>query len=75
MKKIEVDLAVLRHPASRPFVEPTKLARMGPFDMAKYQPIWVEQDGNLFTIVDGMTRVEAARLAGIVRLPAFVFTK
>jgi hypothetical protein len=75
MKKIDVDLVALRPPASRPFVEPTKLARMGPFDMAKYQPIWVEQEGNLLTIIDGMTRVEAARLVGIVRLPAYVFTK
>jgi len=75
MKKVKVVLASLRAPASRPFVDPAKLARMGPFDPGKYQPIWVEESANVLTIIDGMTRVEAARLAGLTELVAYVFTK
>jgi ParB-like chromosome segregation protein Spo0J len=46
---------------------------MGPFDWSKYAPIIVEKIGDRLIIHDGMTRVEAARRAGITELPAFVF--
>ncbi|MGH7136591.1 MAG: hypothetical protein ACREHD_12690 [Pirellulales bacterium] len=46
---------------------------MGVFDWNKYVPIIVEKDGRILTIQDGMTRVEAARHAGITNLPAYVF--
>ena len=46
---------------------------MGRFDWNQYTPIIVENDGATLTIQDGMTRVEAARQAGITTLPAYVF--
>lgn len=73
MIKMDVDLASLRPPMSRPFADPGKVQRMGSFDWNRYVPIVVEMDGRLLTIQDGMTRVEAARRAGITRLPAYVF--
>lgn len=73
MVKMDVDLAILRPPASRLFPDPRKIQRMGDFDWNSYVPIIVEKDGRVFTIQDGMTRVEAARRAGITRLPAYVF--
>jgi ParB-like chromosome segregation protein Spo0J len=46
---------------------------MGPFDWKKYTPIEVEKIGGRLVIQNGMTRVEAARRAGITMLPAYVF--
>lgn len=46
---------------------------MDAFDWKKYTPIVVEKYGGMLIIQDGMTRVEAARRAGITTLPAFVF--
>lgn len=46
---------------------------MGSFDWGKYCPIIVEKNGRELTIQDGLTRVEAARRAGIARLPAYIF--
>ena len=48
---------------------------MGPFDWAKYTPIEVELDGAKLVVVNGLTRVEAARRAGITKLPAYVYPK
>lgn len=73
MKRIDVDIADLSPPASRPVADAAKLSRMGAFDWNKYTPIIVEQAGDRMTIQDGMTRVEAARRAGVARLPAYVF--
>jgi hypothetical protein len=62
------------HPsAQRTVADAEKLARMGAFDWAKYQPIIVENMGGRMVIMDGMTRVEAALRAGITHLPAFVY--
>jgi hypothetical protein len=72
MRTQEVELARLSPPDTRLFAEPDKIERLGRFDWNKYQPIEVEQSGGRFTIVDGMTRVEAARRAGIARLPAVI---
>jgi len=68
-----IDLNRLSPPASRPFADPAKLARHGPFDWAKYTPIEVQKIGGRFVIMNGMTRVENARRAGIDRLPAYIF--
>jgi hypothetical protein len=73
MTKTDVDLASLKPPVTRPFADPVKLQRMGTFDWNKYAPIIVEKEGNVLTIQDGMTRVAAARKAGIRTLPAYVF--
>lgn len=73
MTKTDVDIARLKPPATRPVADPGKLQRMGRFDWNKYNPIIVEKSGNEFTIQDGMTRVEAARRAGITKLPAYLF--
>jgi len=75
MPVVDVELAKLDPPPTRPFADPAKLARMGPFDPAKYTPIIVEKSGGRFTIQDGMTRVERARQAGLTTLPAYVFPK
>jgi hypothetical protein len=69
----DVEIASLCPPVTRPFPHPGKLQRMGRFDWNKYTPIIVENDGATLTIQDGMTRVEAARQAGITTLPAYVF--
>ena len=65
--------AIWKPPVTRPFADPGKVQRMGPFDWNKYTPIIVEREGNVFTIQDGMTRVEAARAARIHKLPALIF--
>jgi hypothetical protein len=62
-------------PESRPFADPDKLLDHGPFDWQKYTPITVETDGRSLWVMDGMTRIENARRAGITRLPAHVFTR
>jgi len=69
----EVELAKLSPPSTRPFADPAKLERMGPFDWNKYEPIWVQDEGGRLTILNGMTRVEAAQRAGIKKLPAYIF--
>jgi ParB-like chromosome segregation protein Spo0J len=75
MQTTDIEIAKLVPPPSRPFADPAKLARIGPFDWMKYRPIEVEKHGSQFIIQSGMTRVEAARRAGITTLPAYVFTK
>jgi hypothetical protein len=71
-----VDLLKLRPSPARDVADAAKLERMGPFDWNKYKPIIVKQNRyGVQTIQDGMTRVEAARRAGITQLPAFVFPK
>lgn len=62
-------------PESRPFADPDKLLRHGPFDWQQYSPITVETDGRRFWVLDGMTRIENAKRAGITKLPAYVFPK
>jgi len=73
MRTSDVEIAKLVPPTSRPFADPTKVVRMGPFDWAKYTPIEVERDGSQLIIQSGMTRVEAARRAGITTLPAYIY--
>ena len=69
----EVELSKLSSSPARDFADPAKVERCGAFDWRKYQPIEVEQDGSRLTIVNGMTRVELARRAGITQLPAYVY--
>jgi hypothetical protein len=52
---------------------PGQIQRLGAFDFGKYTPIIVEKSGSAYTIQDGMTRVEAARRAGLTKLVAYVF--
>ena len=75
MRTTDVEIAKLVPPDSRSFADPVKVERMGPFDWAKYSPIEVERDGPRLIIQSGMTRVEAARRAGIKMLPAYVYPK
>ena len=70
-----VDISKLKPPATRLTADANKLLRHGPFDWRKYTPIIVEQDGDLMTIQDGMTRVQNAQDAGVTSLPAYVFPK
>jgi len=71
-----VRISDLTPPASRPFADPAKLQRHGDFDWQKYTPITVDRlpSGRL-EIMDGMTRVENARRAGITELPANVYPR
>jgi hypothetical protein len=71
--KQDVDIDKLIPPSTRPFADPGKLARHGPFDWNKYAPIIVETDGTSLWLTDGMTRVENTRRAGIASLPANVY--
>jgi hypothetical protein len=73
--KQTVDTSKLIPPSSRPYADPAKLARHGAFDWNKYAPIIVETDGTSLWLMDGMTRVENARRAGITQLPAQVFRR
>jgi hypothetical protein len=57
------------------FADPAKLLRHGPFDWQEYTPIEVETDGVRFWVVNGMTRIENARRAGIKMLPAYIFRR
>ena len=75
MQPQDVDISKLIPPSSRPIADPAKLARHGPFDWNKYAPIIVETDGQRLWLMDGMTRVENARRAGITHLPAYVFRR
>ena len=70
-----MEIVKLSPPVTRATAEPRKLQRMGPFDWAKYTPIEVELDGAKLVVVNGLTRVEAARRAGITKLPAYVYPK
>ena len=70
-----VDINKLIFPTSRPFADPAKLARHGPFEWKKYVPIIVETDGISLWLMDGATRVENARRAGINSLPANVYRR
>jgi hypothetical protein len=71
----DVELSKLIPPESRPFADPDKLLDHGPFDWRKYTPIIVETDGSHSWVMDGMTRIEYARRAGIARLPAYIFPR
>ncbi|HEY3393494.1 MAG TPA: hypothetical protein VGK58_12360 [Lacipirellulaceae bacterium] len=73
MSQADVDIAGLTPPVSRPAADPAKIQRMGQFDWSKYSPIIIEKVGDQLIIQDGMTRVEAARRAGVTSLPAYVF--
>jgi hypothetical protein len=76
--KQDVDIDKLIPPSSRPYADPGKLgklARHGPFDWNKYTPIIVETDGTSLWLMDGMTRVENARRAGITSVPANVYRR
>jgi hypothetical protein len=73
MATVEVDIASLSPPVTRPYADPIKLQRIGPFDWNEYEPIEVERSAGRLIIQDGMTRVEAARRAGISKLPAYVY--
>jgi hypothetical protein len=73
--KQNVEISQLIPPRSRPYADTGKLARHGPFDLKKYTPIIVETDGMSLWLMDGMTRVENARRAGITHLPANVFRR
>jgi hypothetical protein len=75
MRTTNVEIDKLEPPPTRTFAEPEKIERMGPFDWAKYTPIDVEKDGARLIIQSGMTRVEAARRAGITELPAYIYPK
>jgi hypothetical protein len=75
MNTTDVEIRKLIPPLSRSFADPIKLQRHGPFDWNKYTPIVVETDGTRFWIMDGMTRAENARRAGISELPAWVFLR
>jgi len=76
MKPREIDLTKLRPSLSKDFADPVKLEAHGPFDWNKYTPIIVEDlGGGLFRLQEGMTRWENALLAGINKLPAYVFPK
>ena len=70
-----IEISRLIPPASRPFADLDKLARQGAFNWSKYTPIIVEQSGNDFYLMDGMTRVENARRAGITSLPAYIYPR
>jgi hypothetical protein len=73
MTTTDVDIARLSPPPTRPVADMGKLRRMGSFDWKKYTPIEVEKVGDRLVIMNGMTRVEAARQAGIATLPAYVY--
>ncbi|MGL4514357.1 MAG: hypothetical protein ACRCT8_14815 [Lacipirellulaceae bacterium] len=60
---------------NRDHADPDKLARHGPFDPQLYRPITVEEHAGRLRIMDGMTRVENARRAGLARLAAYVFPR
>jgi hypothetical protein len=73
MNQTDVDIASLSPPVTRLTADPAKVQRMGKFDWGKYAPIIIEKVGGRLIVQDGMTRVEAARRAGITKLPAYVF--
>jgi len=70
----EIDINRLRPPDSRHYADPVKVERMGPFDRAKYIAIAVEKVGHDYVIQDGLTRVEAARRAGLTKLEAKIYS-
>ena len=75
MQVQSVEIGSLIPPKSRPVADPVKLARHGVFNWKKYTPIIVETDGKRFWLMDGVTRMENARRAGLHELPAYVFTR
>ena len=75
MNTVDVEICKLIPPSSRPYAEPRKLLRHGPFDWSKYTPIEVETDGTHLWLMSGMTRVENARRFGITVLPAYVYQR
>jgi hypothetical protein len=68
-----VNVFKLVPPESRPFADPDKLLRQGPFDWEKYTPIEVEDDGKCLRVLNGMTRIENAIRSGITTLPAYIY--
>lgn len=53
-------------PLSRPVADGIKLGTLGAFSWEKYKPIVIDANG---TILNGVTRFEAARNAGVTHLP------
>ncbi|MEM6330083.1 MAG: hypothetical protein AAF790_07535 [Planctomycetota bacterium] len=72
---IVLPLAILEPADGRDHADPAKIERCGPFDPELYAPIIVETSGNRFWIMDGMTRVELARRAGLASLLAKVYDR
>jgi hypothetical protein len=62
-------------PGGRQVFDPAKLARQGPFDWSRYQPIVVETEGGVSYVMNGLTRIENANRAGIYQLPAYVYKR
>ncbi|WP_146571665.1 ParB N-terminal domain-containing protein [Botrimarina hoheduenensis] len=75
-KPQSVNLSRLRYPPSRPLADPDKLAKQGKFDVNEYTPAIVERlpNGEL-EIVDGVTRIENAKLNGVKDLPVIVYDR
>lgn len=75
MRTVEIEIAKLSPPPTRDVADVSKLERYGKFDRNKYTPIAVAKRGDRYVIIEGMTRTELARRAGIKTLPAYVFEK
>jgi|GEM_PF-2444783 len=72
----KIDISKLQYPSSRPFADPAKLLRHGPFDMSRYTPAMVQVNRNgVMVIQNGVTRIENAKRAGILELPVQIFTR
>jgi RHS repeat-associated protein len=70
-----VALSRLNPSITKPWADPLKLERHGPFDMNKYTPIIAEEHNGVLTIQDGMTRWQNAMDAGINELPVLVYPR
>ena len=68
-----VDISTVRFPVTRPFADPVKLARQGPFNMSLYTPAWAVEKGGVITLQNGVTRIQNARKSGITQLPIMIF--
>ena len=68
-----VDLSKVVNPVTRPFADPIKLARQGPFDLSKYTPAWATVRNGAITLENGVTRIENARQSGVTHLPIMIF--
>ncbi len=67
---VEVELKRILPARTRPVANPTKLERMGEFDARLYTPIEVSAES--MEVLEGMTRLEAARRAGYTHLPVIL---
>jgi hypothetical protein len=76
MKLDWVDVNKLEFPESRLFADPKKHADMGPFDWKLYEPVWVDRTASGRLVVsNGVTRVTAAKRAGVKMLPVYIFSE